>query len=241
MEDFCVTGIVLSAMPYKDKDKLIHIFTIELGVITGILKGVSAPNSKMKFAGQPFCFGKFDLTQAKDFYVVKGVELIDTFFDLTLDYQVFKRCNFMLEVCKNICKPNIISESLFLSLLKSLQAIVYNQVDDKLVLSKFCLNVLSIVGYALNYSTCDNCGMKFMGDIKFDIYAGTFRCSNCSGGVVVSKQDFVTLKVISNTDFDRLSTIKVPSDCQSRILNLLINNLSNKLNCKFKTISIEDI
>ena len=62
MEDIEVTGIVLNSMPYKEKDKLIHIFTVELGTITGILKGIASPKAKLKFAGQAFCFGKFHLT-----------------------------------------------------------------------------------------------------------------------------------------------------------------------------------
>lgn len=237
MEELTVTGIVLKAMPYKDKDKIIHIFTLELGVVSGILKGVASPNSKMKFAGQPFCFGKFDLVKSNDFYVVKGVDLIDTFFDITTDYDSFRFCNFMLEVCKNIMKPNIISESLFITLLKSLQAIVYNQVSIKLVVCKYILRVLEIIGYKLNFDNCDNCGMKFVGDIKFDEYAGTFRCSSCSGGVVVSKQLFVSLKIISNTDFDRLYSIKLNDECLSAMLDLLVEDLSQRLNCKFTSLN----
>lgn len=237
MEELTVTGIVLKAMPYKDKDKIIHIFTLELGVVSGILKGVASPNSKMKFAGQPFCFGKFDLVKSNDFYVVKGVDLIDTFFDITTDYDSFRFCNFMLEVCKNIMKPNIISESLFITLLKSLQAIVYNQVSIKLVVCKYILRVLEIIGYKLNFDNCDNCGMKFVGDIKFDEYAGTFRCSSCSGGVVVSKQLFVSLKIISNTDFDRLNSIKLNDECLSAMLDLLVEDLSQRLNCKFTSLN----
>lgn len=237
MEELTVTGIVLKAMPYKDKDKIIHIFTLELGVVSGILKGVASPNSKMKFAGQPFCFGKFDLVKSNDFYVVKGVDLIDTFFDITTDYDSFRFCNFMLEVCKNIMKPNIISESLFITLLKSLQAIVYNQVSIKLVVCKYILRVLEIIGYKLNFDNCDNCGMKFVGDIKFDEYAGTFRCSSCSGGVVVSKQLFVSLKIISNTDFDRLNSIKLNDECLSAMIDLLVEDLSQRLNCKFTSLN----
>ncbi len=237
MEELTVTGIVLKAMPYKDKDKIIHIFTLELGVVSGILKGVASPNSKMKFAGQPFCFGKFDLVKSNDFYIVKGVDLIDTFFDITTDYDSFRFCNFMLEVCKNIMKPNIISESLFITLLKSLQAIVYNQVSIKLVVCKYILRVLEIIGYKLNFDNCDNCGMKFVGDIKFDEYAGTFRCSSCSGGVVVSKQLFVSLKIISNTDFDRLNSIKLNDECLSAMIDLLVEDLSQRLNCKFTSLN----
>lgn len=236
MEELTTTGIVLSAMPYKDKDKLVHIFTIELGVITGILKGVSAPNSKMKFAGQPFCFGKFDIVKSGEFYIVKGVDLIDTFFDITTDYDNYKYCNFMLEVCKNIMKPNIISESLFLTLLKSLQAVVYNGINCKQAICKFVLNVLNIIGYKLNFDECDNCGLKFVGDIKFDEYAGTFRCSSCSSGAIVSKQTFINLKIVSNTDFDRLGTIKINNTSLDNMLDLLILDLSLRINCKFKSL-----
>ena len=75
-----VTGIVLNSIQYKEKDKLIHIFTVELGNITASLKGVVSAKAKLKFAGQPFCFAKFDLTKSHDFFVVKNVELIDNFF-----------------------------------------------------------------------------------------------------------------------------------------------------------------
>lgn len=236
MNDITVTGIVLNSMPYKDKDKIVHIFTVELGVISGILKGVASPNSKMKFAGQPFCFGKFDLTKSNEFYIVKGVDLIDTFFDLTADYDNYKYCNLLLEICKIIMKPNIISESLFILLLKSLQAIVYNQVKMKQVISKFIVSTLDIIGYGLNFEICDNCRLKFVGDIKFDHYAGTFRCSSCSDGMIISKQIFMNLKIIHNTDFDRLSSIKINDNCLNAMLDLLIDDLSERLNIKFKSI-----
>lgn len=236
MEDITVTGIVLSAMPYKDKDKIVHIFTIELGVVSGILRGVSSPNSKMKFAGQPFCFGKFEMVKSNEFFVIKGVDLIDTFFDLTLDYDNYKYSNLMLEICKCIMKPNIISENLFIILLKSLQNILYEEIPAKLVVSKFILSVLQIIGYKLNFDTCDNCGMKFMGDIKFDEYAGTFRCFNCSGGVIVSKQIFMSLKILQNTDYEKIKTLKLNENCLNGMFDLLIDDLSERLNVKFKSI-----
>ena len=236
-----VTGIVLSAMPYKEKDKLIHIFSVELGLITGILKGVSAPKAKLKYAGQPFCFGKFDLAPAKDFYVVKGVELVDSFFDLTQDYDNFRLSNLMLEICKVILKPNIIAENLFILLLKTLNNIVYNNCDARLSLLKFMCEVLTSIGYKLNFTTCDNCNMKFVGDIKFDIESGTFRCANCSGGMIISKQEFVSLKIIDECDIDKIKTIKLSNDTLNSLLRLMIGNLSFRLNHKFKSIDIKEI
>ena len=228
-------------MPYREKDKLIHIFTIELGKITAILKGVNSPKSKLKFAGQPFCFGKFELTGGRDIMTVKGVELIDSFFDLTLDYDQYSLASSMLEISSVILKPGIITENLFLSLIKTLQNIAYNSIDYRLSILKFYLNVLDSIGYALNFTTCDNCGMKFVGDIKFSLDSGTFRCAGCSGGIKIDKKDFMSLKIISNTPIDRLHTIRISNDSISACIRLMLLNLTHRLSFRLKSINLNNI
>lgn len=243
MEEIAVVGVVLSAMPYKEKDKLINIFSVELGKITAILKGVNSSNAKLKFAGQAFCFAKFELAKSnsKDFYTVKGAELFETFFDITTDYDKYSCGLAMLEVSSAIMKPNIISESLFLTLIKSLQNITYNGIDHYLSLLKFITNTLDIIGYALNFDKCDNCGMKFVGDIKFNTETGTFRCSACSGGVVIPMRDYTSIKIINNTDIGRLHTIKIDEESRKRILRILILNICEKVNFKLKSLNLNNI
>lgn len=238
MEELSITGIVLSSMPYKEKDKLIHIYSVELGKITAILKGVSSPNAKLKFAGQPFCFAKFDLAISKDFYVVKGCELIDSFFELTEDYDKYSLALAMLEVCSIILKPNILAENLFLTLIKTLQNIVYNGVNVYLAVLKFLICALENLGYALNFNACDNCGMKFVGDIKFDIQSGTFRCLLCSGGSKVPVVDFTILKAISQTDIARLHTLKFKLENLKSCLKLILLDISERINSKIKSVDL---
>ena len=147
----------------------------------------------------------------------------------------------MLEVCKLILKPNIISERLFITLLKSLNNVIYNNVDVRISTLKFLCDVLSIIGYRLNFITCDNCNMKFMGDIKFDLESGTFRCANCSGGIIISKQDFISLKIVQECDFEKIGTIKLNTETINNLLNLMIKNMSYRLNSKFKSINLDEI
>jgi len=228
-------------MPYREKDKLIHIFSVELGKITAILKGVSSPKSKLKFAGQPFCFAKFELTGSNEIYTVKGVELIDSFYDLTLDYNTYSLASSMLEISSIILKPNILGENMFLCLIKTLQNIVYNNIDPKVSVIKFYISVLEMIGYGLNFSTCDNCNLKFIGDIKFNLETGTFRCVACSGGTKVNKRDFMSLKIINNTDIGRLDTIKISSESCISCIQLLVQNFSNKLNIRIKSINSKEL
>ncbi len=228
-------------MKYKEKDRLIHIFSVELGNITAILKGVDTPKSKMKFAGQPFCFGKFDLTLSHTFYVVKSVDLIDSFFDISNDYDTFILCNSMLEISNHLLKPNILAENLFLSLVKTLQNIVYNNINVYLAVLKFYSDLLKFLGYGLNFDRCDNCGMKFMGDIKLDLESGTFRCFNCSGGIKIETRDFVTIKMIDSTSIDRLHTIRVIDSVAKSCLSLLLGDVSRRLSYKFKSLDIYNV
>lgn len=237
MEEIIVTGIVLTSMPYREKDKLIHIFSVEIGNITALLRGVAAPNSKLKFAGQPFCMGKFELAKGHDFYTCKGVELIDTFYDISLDYDNYKYASAMLEICNFILKPNIISEKLFINLVKCLKNIVYENVNTKVVFVKFLSDLLEIIGYKLNFESCDFCSMKFMGSIKFNYESGTFRCSNCSLGERVENQEFISLKVIANADIDSLNTIRINEKVLDKLIAILTKNIEFRINYKFKSLT----
>ena len=241
MEDLTITGMVLKSIKYKEKDMLIHIFSLELGNITAIMRGVSSAKSKLKFATQPFCFAKFDITQSHDFYIVKSVELIDSFFDITSDYDNYVYASSMLEVCDYILKPNIIAESLFLNLLKTIQNILYKDIDVSVAIIKFYLELLQNLGYALNFNRCDNCGMKFVGDIKFNYETGTFRCSSCSGGSRVEARDFTILKIITATEIDRLNTIKLnPAFCKVP-LKIILKNLQDRINYRIKSFDVEKL
>lgn len=238
MEDITVTGIVLNSIKYGEKDRIIHIFSVELGNITATLKGVDAPKSKMKFASQPFCFAKFDLAMGHNFYVVKSVDLIDSFFEISSDYDTFVLCNSMLDICNHILKPNILAEGLFLSLLKTLQNIVYNGISTELAVLRFYCDLLQNLGYGLNFDKCDNCGLKFVGDIKFDTISGTFRCSNCSGGIKISARNFMTLKIIYGTSMDRLHTLRVDLSVINELIRLLLDNISRKTGYKVKLLDV---
>ena len=238
MEENEVTGVVLSTMAFKEKDKLLHVFTIELGNITCLLKGVSSSNAKLKPISQPFCFAKLELTKSNDFYIIRGAVVIDSFFDITLDYDRFIHCSSLLEVCRTILRPNIISEGLFLALIKTFQNIVYNGINYKLACIKFLLLALKLIGYELNFDTCDNCDLKFMGNIKFNIESGTFRCSNCSGGLIIEKAVFANLKIINTTPIERLQTIKVKDEILDECLKILYRDIEYRLNYKIKSINL---
>ena len=70
MEQIKFKGIVLKSIDYKEKDKLLTIFSLELGKLTAVLKGVRQEKAKLKFAAMPFCFAEFVATNVNGYYTI---------------------------------------------------------------------------------------------------------------------------------------------------------------------------
>ncbi len=238
MDEYIVNGIVLSAADYKENDILITLFTAELGKIKAILKGAKQPKAKLKYAGQQFCFAEWVLVKRGEFFTVTSVSVTDAFFDITTDYDKFLNASTLLEICGHILKPAMISETLFVALLKALKYIVYENIDANLVLSKFMLETLTISGYGLNFKACGVCDMPIAGDVILSASTNEFCCVSCSGGFGknITKKCYGLLKIIDSTPFERLSTIKVKTEDIKECVAVLKFDVSNVFSIKLKDI-----
>ena len=238
MDEYKVKGIVLSASDYKDKDILITLFTVELGKIKAVLRGAKQAKAKLKFAGQPFCFADWILIKKGEYFYITQVDLLDTFYDLTADYDKFLTASAMNEICLEVLKPAIINEKLFIELLTAIKMLIYEDVDYGVVLSKFILNVLSNSGYSLNFDTCGSCNMPIMGDIILSSTTNEFSCVSCSNnyGLAVSKREYNALKIISNSTWNNLKNIKISKDLIELCIKILKYDIQNVFNHKFNTL-----
>lgn len=239
MEEIKVNGIVLSSMSYKENDMLLHVFTAEIGKITCILKGAKKPNAKLKWAALPFCFCEWVLAKRGDFYIVTSASCFDTFFDITKDYDTYLICSMMLEVTSATLKEGIVADALFLRLANALKNIVYSDTKPQLIVAKYLLEIVKFLGYDPNFNVCEICGMPIKNDILLSYDTHNFSCRSCCGGygMIISRQQFNVLKIIKNTNLEKLSSIKCTDEVLYAILNILRFNLESILEIKIKSFS----
>jgi DNA repair protein RecO (recombination protein O) len=237
-DEFRVKGIVISSIDYKEKDKLITIYTLELGKITANLKGVKNANAKLKFASQIFCFADFVLSKTGEFYTVITADQIESFFNLTKDYDKFLIGEILLEIVNIVCLSNEINEGYFLTLLKCLKIITYENFNNYIVLIKFLLHTFKISGYDINFDACFSCRSLLLDSIYFNFDDGTINCKNCAGinSVELTKKEFAYLKIIHSSDFEKLSTIKADANELINLIMMLTKNFENKFNKKIRII-----
>lgn len=237
MEEFLTKAIVLSSVDFKEKDKQVTLFTLDSGKITAVLKGCKNPKAKLKFAFSPFCFAEFQLVQKGNFNTIINATLIDSFFDLSTNYDNYILASVMLEITQNVVKFGEPDYPLFVALLGSLKSMCYEQKNAKMVLAKFCLQTLENLGYKLQFDDCSRCNMPFMHDKFLDMSSGEFVCPNCKNLSCekVSNLAFNSLKIINSTPIERFETIKIQPVALDEILSLLLTNIECRVERKLSS------
>lgn len=232
-------GIVLKCIDYKERDKLVSIFSVVDGLILGKLKGVKGAGAKLKMLSSPFCFAEFMGIEKGGKLTITGGDIIDSFFDITNDIESFYVGCCVLDYIYSYLKSDESDEVLkqnFSNLVSTLKSLCYiDYVPKKVVLIKYFLNVLKLSGYALDFCACSNCkkviNEKNNESAFIDFFDGSVKCERCTGikNIEVFSDVMVALKQIENMhEFKVEENVKSCKDCGDGKLNNF-NNLNNQL------------
>lgn len=237
MDQVKVNGIVLKSIDYKDKDKLLTIFSLELGKITATLKGVNQEKSKLKFASMPFCFAEFVASNKNGFYTITECSQIESFYNIISNYNKSIAGFLGLEVTSIIIQ-NMPDELWFLTLINYLKLLEFSNANANVLIIKFMLEVLNKIGYGLSFDGCSECGLKFVGDVYINLEMGELECATCKSvnSTKLSRQQFAILNIINNTEFSSLQSIKQKDDVLLSIIQVLKQNLQLRLGTVLKSL-----
>lgn len=243
MADIVVKGIVLGGLNYKEKDKLLHVFTLEKGLITCKLVGVLSANAKLKNVKEPFCFAEFNLNyklsnQESIIYTVTSANIIESFYNIVSDLDKFYAGCAILEIIKKVAPVESANEPLFIESLRALKAIAFEDVAPEVVLVKFLISIFEAMGYALSLDKCAVCGDNFVGKRYFNMDSGEIVCYSCRSfnWQEISNLTHASLRLISNTDYDKLHNLKLKKEGIENALNLLKNNFENRFETSLSSI-----
>lgn len=238
--DITVKGIVLNTKDYKDNDKLITILTLEKGKILVKARGVKKSSSKLKAFCQSFCFADFELIESKAGYVLTGVNEIENFFGLTSDIDKFSYAFAVLEIVNKLCQENQVYVDIFIDTLRCLKQMNFENTNPVMCLAKYIINVLNFEGVNLNLSKCNSCKSPLVSDIYLDMSTGEVLCTACKNFDCeqIDKAVFSALKILSNSQYSKLSTIKFSKVILQNTLKTLLKNLKHKFDIYLKSIEL---
>lgn len=210
---YWVEAIVLRAIPYSEKDRIVTLFTRQRGKITAIAKGARNPLTRLAPATQSFAHGYYYLAKGKTFEVITQVRLQETYPNLRCNVTLMVTCG---EICEMVMKSVAEGDAdveLFNDLLATLR-IANRGVDPNLLFVAFASRLLHHLGHFPELSQCVICAKRLMrSTMQFSTVAGGVLCDECANRRATDGQVHrTTAKVL------RLMAFNQPYDaCQLQV------------------------
>jgi DNA repair protein RecO (recombination protein O) len=204
-------GIIIKRVNYKEADKILTIFTPNMGKISALAKGVRKTTSKL--GGHLELFGSVNLilAEGKGFDIVTSVEKNCHFKNLCFDLDKASHAYYVCELVDKFTHENFKDTRLYDLLFLTLDAvnceIALNKKLD-LILSSFKIKLLHILGFLPDLKKCVKCGKKDR-ENYFSSFLGGLICKDCFDVDRESlKISFECLKVLNFLELNNFENIK---------------------------------
>ena len=172
-----VRGLVIRTVDIKETDRLITIFTEEMGVVSALARGARSLKSRKMSSTMQFCYSSFVLHKQGDKYWIKEASLIESFFDIRKTIEGLALANYITEVLSDVTIAESDKNLLRLSL-NSLYAIASGKYEISKIKAVFEIRAASILGFMPDVISCYKCDEK-LGEFYFDIMSGNIECQKC--------------------------------------------------------------
>lgn len=172
-----VKGVVLRVVDFKESDRLLTVYTEEMGLITAMAKGARSLKSRKMASTQQLCYSSFVLFGEGDKLYIKEASLIESFYSIRDSLDGLALSMYVAEVVSDVATAEGDAELLRLTL-NTLYAISKGSYDTALIKGAFETRLLSILGFMPELRSCKRCGCE-SGEFFFDIMAAALECKEC--------------------------------------------------------------
>lgn len=248
MNNVVTDAINLKSYNLKDSDKIVVMYSKELGLIRGIAKGVKKPKSRLGARMDSLVANKVMLYKGKNLDTICQAEALNTFKDSRQDYDKLMYSSYISEIISIFgVEDDPSSKEVYDLFYKALDRIsnADSKKDVMIAVIKFQLKMMLIVGFGLEFDTCLCCREEILNeDMYFSIQMGGVVCEECNKDLGVKlklhhkMRDFMQAMMQFDfnyeSEYDKKATEKVCDVC----FNLLNEYIQSHTDKKIKSISI---
>ncbi|HKI54769.1 MAG TPA: DNA repair protein RecO [Anaerolineales bacterium] len=179
-----VDAVVLRHSNYGEADRMLTLYTRQLGKARAIAKGARKMASRKAGHIEPFTHVKLQLARGRDMLIVTQAETVNAYLSLRDDLVLTSHASYMLELLDRFTYVDEIeNSSIFRLLTESLSRLASNH-DVWLVIRYYEMRLLDYLGFRPQLFECTNCGREIKAEDQFFSFsAGGVICPRCGRGL----------------------------------------------------------
>lgn len=241
-------GIVIKEVNFKENDKIITILTEDLGKISCFARGARKTSSPLLSCSQFLVYSEFVLFKGTTFYNINSGDIINTFYDLRIDYDKLE-CAFLLsKILNNLIDEDIECKNILQLFLNILYIIKEEKYEKELTTSIFKLKLMAHLGYAPNVSKCNECNLQVNENTSKELYfsyiTGSMICKNCidkldstgkeqiiKSGILLKESTIYALQYVIYSENKKIFSFKLADNSKLEFINYIsaIFNMNFKI------------
>lgn len=208
MPAFTTPAIVIRRADYSDYDRMITLFSPDLGRIDAIARGCRRPKSPLVNAVELFTSGEFQLYRHRERVSLEQCQISDSYFELRADYDRLCHGVYWLRLLEAAILPDTPAPELFITTLRALAHLNYGELPPELVTMAYEMHFMALNGLSPRMDACVRCGKPIDGDARFDASQGGAICLQCfSSAPKISNGARRIMMKLPRTQFDRFQLV----------------------------------
>lgn len=234
-------AVVIKTQDYKEHDRLVWLFSEDLGKISTIAKGAKKSKNKSFSTTLPFCFGEYVVYKGRGLYNLNEGKIVESFQDILNDYETLIYGSYFNELIDIACgEENYLG--LFRDLVSSFYLMKTKAVDLELLARAFELKLLKATGYGLQLENCALCDKKisFSNFISFQFYGAVCEECNKVHGTQITKSTYNVLKFLNSVELEKISRLSVDETTKKELYKIITNFIFLNYTRRPKSLSMLD-
>ena len=181
---FRVDAVVLRHSDYGEADRLLTLYTRQLGKTRAIAKGARKIASRKAGHIEPFTHVRLQLAKGRDTLIVTQADTVDAYLPLRDDLILTSQASYVLELLDRFTYEDETENSAIFRLLTDTLSRLASQLDPWLVIRYYEIRLLDHLGFRPQLFECANCGREVKPEDQFFSFsAGGVICPHCGQGL----------------------------------------------------------
>jgi DNA repair protein RecO (recombination protein O) len=234
-------AIIIKKTKLGEADRILTLYTPQLGKIQAVAKGVRRPRSKLSGHLELLTYSLVSLARGKNLDTITGSQTINSFLPLKSDLELTSYALYVTELVNQFTADHIENCPLFSLLIETMEQL--SQSDNyELVLRYFELHLLERVGYRPRFQQCALCHRPLKSiNNYFCPGAGGMLCPSCNRdqhfSYPLSVNGLKVLRLLQDSDYSIINRLKINHMLSDELEGITRNYIKYLLEREVKSVA----